>query len=272
MPLTVWDHRILLLTQVDGHRPYLDSTWRCLETFHKTLLDRWSRDPSRGPVPQWISGHQPGCGSTAHTLDNHLALFPVADVKHIHATGRIMGIGLAFPRPETAGIEPVTLRLDWRKAMAALFPKGAPLELASASGESRLILEPAAPAETRRAFELQRWIGPSATWASITPVVFDHHPKPHFAKNPAAWTESARQIIVAACRRIGLPAPITVEVSPYSPMKGVPPSPSFAPPPARPGRPARVHLHVSLTFDQPIAGPVLLGAGRFRGYGLLAPL
>jgi CRISPR-associated protein Csb2 len=55
-------------------------------------------------------------------------------------------------------------------------------------------------------------------------------------------------------------------------LQGVPPSSAFAPPPARAGRPARVHFHVTLTFDQKIAGPVLLGAGRFRGYGLLAPI
>jgi CRISPR-associated protein Csb2 len=272
MPVTVWDHRILLLARVDGQRPGLSSTWQLLETFHKTLLDRWSRDPSRGPVPAWISGHQTGHGTTAPALDNHLAFFPIADVKHDHAQGRLMGIGLAFPRPETAGNDPVTLRLDWQKAMAALFPQGAPLELANASGEARLTLAPADPTETRRAFELHRWIGPCTTWASITPVVFDRHPKPHFEKSPIAWAESARQIVSAACQRIGLPTPIAVEVSPYSPIAGVPPSAAFAPPPGRPGRPARVHFHVQLTFEQEIAGPILLGAGRFRGYGLLAPV
>lgn len=272
MPVTAWDHRVLLLSRVDGYRPGLSSTWQILETFHKALLDRWSRNPSWGPVPQWISGHQPGSGHTAPALDNHLALFPIADVKHAHARGRIMGIGIAFPRSETAGVDPITLRLDWKKAMSALFPQGASLELANTSGDALLNLAPADPTESRRAFELARWIGPATTWASITPVVFDRHPKPHFEKDPIAWEESARKIVIAACLRIGLPTPVGVEVSLYSPIAGAPPSAAFTPPPSRPGRPARVHFHVSLTFEQKIIGPVLLGAGRFRGYGLLAPL
>jgi len=28
------------------------------------------------------------------------------------------------------------------------------------------------------------------------------------------------------------------------------------------------HTHAIITFDQPIRGPLLLGAGRYRGYGL----
>jgi CRISPR-associated protein Csb2 len=272
IPVTPWDNRVLLLARVDGMRPGICSTWQIMETFHKALLDRWSRDPARGSVPPWISGHRPGAGTTAPALANHLAIFPIADVNHDHAQGRLMGIGLAFPRPETAGIDHVTMRLDWRKAMAALFPQGVALELVPPSGDARLVLQPADPDETRHAFRARRWTGPSRTWSSVTPVVMDRHPKPHFSKNPTAWAESCREIIGEACQRIGLPVPAHVDVSPYSPLRGVPPSAAFSPPPARPGRPARAHFHVTVRFEQKIAGPVLLGAGRFRGYGLLAPM
>lgn len=270
-PATVWDNRVLLLARTEGARPGLSSTWQILEAFHKALLDRWTRDLDRGPVPSWISGHQAGDGTTAPATANHLAFFPVADVKHPHAQGRLMGIGLAFPRPETAGLDAVGQRLDWQKAMASLFPQGVPLELVTASGGIRFLLQPAAPDELRRAFQIPHWIGPSDSWASVTPMVFDRHPKPHFRKDPHFWAESARKIVREACQRIGLPDPIAVEVSPYSPIQGAPPSSAFAPPPRRPGRPTRVHFHVTLRFEQTVLGPVLLGAGRFRGYGLLAP-
>jgi CRISPR-associated protein Csb2 len=271
-PKSVWDHRVLLLARVEGTRPGLSSTWQILETFHRTLLDQWSRDAERGPVPSWISGHLAGADSTAPARENHLAFFPVADVHHHHAQGRLMGIGLAFPRPESTEFDSVRLRLDWQKVMAALFPCGESLELVCASGGIRLVLQPAAPDESRVAFQLPRWVGPSATWASVTPMIFDRHPKPHFRKDPHLWAESARRIAAEACQRIGLPDPQTIEVSPYSPIEGVPPSNAFAPPPVRPGRPARAHFHVTLQFGQKILGPVLLGAGRFRGYGLFAPL
>jgi len=43
-------------------------------------------------------------------------------------------------------------------------------------------------------------------------------------------------------------------------------------PPARAGKPARPQIHVHLRFAERVAGPVLLGAGRFLGYGLCRPI
>jgi CRISPR-associated protein Csb2 len=31
-------------------------------------------------------------------------------------------------------------------------------------------------------------------------------------------------------------------------------------------------LHAYLEFDEPVVGPVLLGSGRYRGYGLCRPV
>jgi CRISPR-associated protein Csb2 len=38
------------------------------------------------------------------------------------------------------------------------------------------------------------------------------------------------------------------------------------------GKPPRPQVHAWLRFDQPVTGPVMLGAGRYRGYGLGKPL
>ena len=37
-------------------------------------------------------------------------------------------------------------------------------------------------------------------------------------------------------------------------------------------RAAKPQVHVFLRFAEPVVGPVLLGAGRFLGYGLFKPL
>jgi CRISPR-associated protein Csb2 len=45
-------------------------------------------------------------------------------------------------------------------------------------------------------------------------------------------------------------------------------------PPFETGKPPiqRVLVHATLTFEQPVEGPVLLGAGRYFGLGLFRPL
>ena len=41
----------------------------------------------------------------------------------------------------------------------------------------------------------------------------------------------------------------------------------------RDGKPVRRQLvHASLTFDKPVTGPLMLGAGRFMGLGLMRPM
>jgi CRISPR-associated protein Csb2 len=36
-------------------------------------------------------------------------------------------------------------------------------------------------------------------------------------------------------------------------------------------RKGKFQVHAQIDFADPVAGPLLLGAGRFRGYGLLRP-
>ena len=40
----------------------------------------------------------------------------------------------------------------------------------------------------------------------------------------------------------------------------------------RPGRPGLPYSHVELWFEERVAGPVVIGAGRQRGLGLCAPI
>ena len=40
----------------------------------------------------------------------------------------------------------------------------------------------------------------------------------------------------------------------------------------RPGRPGLPYSHVELCFAEPVAGPVVIGAGRQRGFGLCVPV
>lgn len=276
-----WSEQLFLLQKESGNRLGLESTWQLTETLHKALLDRWSRDPVRGAIPSWLSGHQAASGepgtkslATAAADHLHLAMFPLAhvDEHQEHADGHLLGIGLAFPRPKEIGIDAVEFRLQWRHALAALFEGNEQLELSPRDKSWRWVLRPVASPQPPQALQPSRWIRPACVWATVTPVILDRHPKPHFRKDPLAWQESCRSILSASFQRLGLPEPVEIIPSMTSVVHGAPPAPAFIPPGARSGRPQRFHLHSVIRFAVPVAGPMIVGAGRYRGYGLFVPL
>ncbi len=271
---TPWDKRILVLAQIGGDRLGLASTWQLAEVLHKTLLDRWCRNDAAGPPPSWLSGHKSGdAGSrTGPAEDTHLAVFPLAFVGSEHATGNLMGIGLALPRPDRIGVDAATFRIQWRTALGSLLDENGQLELSPPDKAWSVRLAPEESPDPRQTLRPARWIHASEIWTTVTPIILDRHPKPHFNKDPEAWRESCISIIGDACERIGLPRPLEIDVSRHSPLAGVPSAPGFVAPVQRPGRPPRFHVHASLKFAEPVEGPLLLGAGRYRGYGLCLPL
>ncbi len=102
------------------------------------------------------------------------------------------------------------------------------------------------------------------TWASVTPVALDRHGK------SARFDAAAEAQIAEACEHIGLPRPTLVELSSTSFIVGAPHARTM-PALRRKDGSARRHVHVRLEFPEPVRGPVLIGAGRFRGYGFCMP-
>ena len=78
-------------------------------------------------------------------------------------------------------------------------------------------------------------------------------------------------MIGECCTRIGLPAPREVVVIGVSAHLGAPPAHEF-PRLRRKDGSQRRHSHAILIFDEPVCGPMLLGAGRYRGYGVCRPI
>ncbi|MGH3914905.1 MAG: type I-G CRISPR-associated protein Csb2, partial [Pseudonocardiaceae bacterium] len=125
------------------------------------------------------------------------------------------------------------------------------------------------------------WCRPARQWISVTPVVLDrfvralHHPTRHEVSD-----EQAREIVVRSCVHTGLPEPIDVVVSPVGMTSAVPRAGNGR---AQRGRAfsrftaagsgeLKQTVHIALTFAENIRGPVLLGAGRYLGYGLFLPI
>ncbi|WP_411845717.1 type I-U CRISPR-associated protein Csb2 [Roseibacillus persicicus] len=273
VPRTLWDSRLLIM-KLEGDRQGLTSIWQLAEVFHKTLLDRWNREPANGPIPAWLSGHRnrENTEATPPTKLCHLAILPLPFVESAYADGHILGLALALPEASRCGLNPIQMRLDWRKALASLLGEDERLELVPKDKAWRVQLTLEQSPDPRVALTHKRWTEKSVLWKTVSPIILDRHPKPHFQKNPAAWQVSCQEIIAKSCERIGLPKPIRIEASPYSSLQGVPPSSDFAAPTARSGRPPRFHIHAEIEFAEPVSGPLSLGAGRFRGYGFCLPI
>jgi CRISPR-associated protein Csb2 len=213
-----------------------------------------------GAPPEWLSGHAED-GSPSRKP--HAAFFPLPFVGREHADGHIMGIGLAIPR----GLEDKEDAV--RQALGRMF--------FSESGEERPIKlwqkgetwEWELERETRHyppaALRADTWTLPSDVWASVTPLVLHHYPK-------KGRPEDAERIVREAFVSALLPAPEEVWLRSISHFEGA--GHALAVPPFEEGGAGmcRYQTHVIARFKRQVRGPVLVGRGRFRGYGLFRPV
>jgi CRISPR-associated protein Csb2 len=197
------------------------------------------------PVPDLVSGHG------AHPHAAYVALPFVSETQR-HATGTVLGVAVVFPRLIDPGLRRQALR-----PLAALdhldVPGGGRIPLKRITAQS---LEP--PVNLRPT----TWSRPSASWDTATPVLLDRFPKKG---------ATAEEIVAEGCGFVGLPRPREVELSRFSRLFGVEPSGRFFKT-RRAGDPPRLSTHVTLRFDRPVRGPIILGAGRYFGLGLMRPV
>jgi CRISPR-associated protein Csb2 len=203
-----------------------------------------------------VAGHDSAGGPLQ---DAHLAFVPLAFVGHEHAQGHLLGAGVALPR--------ATIREDRRAVMLAV-SRVRTLKLGRLGVWRIEAMTAARPAWNLRPGTWTAAPTGATQWSTVTPIAFDHHPK---SKAKAAYLDEVAAMIALGCTRIGLPEPREVVVTPVSAHLGVPPAHEF-PRLHRKDGSQRRHTHAIITFDQPVCGPILLGAGRYRGYGLCRPL
>jgi CRISPR-associated protein Csb2 len=134
-------------------------------------------------------------------------------------------------------------------------------------------LEAAGGAAWRDTLRDRAWTGypdGARQWATVTPYVFDRHAK---AKDKAAYQAELADSIGQSWERVRESREVSVEVvvTPVSAHLGAPAAHEFPRLQRKDGSECR-HAHAILIFSQPVIGPVLLGAGRYRGYGLCRPL
>ena len=249
---SVFDPRLTVLA-LSGKRLSLTATLRLTETLRGAIL---AACPD--PIPEWISGHAPDGKRSANP---HLALLPLPFSGHKHADGRLMGVALALPR-----------RID--PAETAHYLGSFIHDEHGLARRNRLFaghwFECGIELETRETpptnLRAEAWTRASRTWASVTPVVLDRH-----FDGKDKWKHAA-ETMKDACERIGLPRPKEVLLHPVSLVEGVPHAREF-PYLTRKRDGGRMHhSHAIFVFETKVIGPIVVGAGRFRGYGLCRPM
>jgi CRISPR-associated protein Csb2 len=200
------------------------------------------------PPQEIISGH---VADGSPSQRPHIAIIPLANVAHQYADGDVMGFAVVLPRCLTRFTDP-----ERRHVMQALMRlEQVVMGRAGAWRVERLTAE-----ASQKSLQGDEYSDPATRWASVTPMVFDYVPK----NRPNRDLDS---IVQLACERIGLPGGASIEVGQVSPFRGVPPSAHFQP--VANGKQLRLPwAHVTLEFEKPVRGPIILGAMRYLGYGL----
>lgn len=266
---TVFDSRLLVLTLEREEAPFrfLDSlaTLQVTARLREALMSHLGRDGG-GPIPEVLSGHSPNGASQSP----HIAFVPLPFVGHEHAHGGLLGLALALPH----GISP-EIRQRLLRAVAVLRdPDIGGLKL-GALGRWKLQAPDSASALSVRDRAWTAAPTGAAAWSTVTPYVYDRHAK---AKDKAGYLAEVTEAVRASWTRVrienvGLPPPELVEVtvSPVSRHLGVSVAAEFPRLRRKDGSLSR-HAHLILRFDRPVIGPLLLGAGRYFGYGFCRPL
>jgi len=218
-----------------------------------------------GPQPpaEVVSGHGPDDGPSSRP---HIAIVPLASVGWEHSGGELLGFAIVLPR---------TVSPDDRRAVLESVAKLVRFEEDRVAATLQLTRQLSWHVErsampSRASLRPERWCATARIWSSATPVILDRFPE---EDDPL---EIAR-LIAASCRHIGLPEPAEIEIHKHSALTGAPsayagrgrgPGWTFPSGSKLADRPRR---HVVLRFEAPVSGPILLGAGRYHGFGLLLP-
>lgn len=206
--------------------------------FKQAVLSSYQR--LHGEPPPILHGH--GFSGNGYELARYLAL---PDVGSRWSRGRLHGLALWLP----PGIEPAEQQRV-RNAVAEI-------RFLTGHGINVPVL-PRDDEDQMWARNPERWCRPSRCWVTAVPAV-------HERRRLLDLDEISRW-----CRHAGLPGPMKFRSS-RTPF--LPGALDLAPVEVnRPGRPGLPYSHVELHFDEPVSGPVVVGAGRQRGFGLCVPL
>jgi CRISPR-associated protein Csb2 len=259
---------LIVLKQDRGRRFSLESCGMIADAIRNTLMSRYGTNP-----PEWVSGHAPD-GSPSR-LRRPLSL-PLGFVGREHADGHLLGVAIAVPREfnddqinmlyELLGRHDETNRNDRDLDQDVPFLS---LSLRVAVGNLDLVLDETNERNPKINLRPSTWVNPSSRWTTVTPIVLPQFPRRQLCLD---------QVIAKASIDAGYPELKSVRTGHAPFLEGVPHARSFDPhsrsSKIKPhgGPPLRLWTHAEIEFSQSVRGPVIIGAGRYRGFGFCRPI
>lgn len=220
------------------------------------------------PAPRLLVGKDPDGRPTSAP---HALFLSLPFVGHHYSDGTVKGLAMLVPSGSDGRERRDTLRAvgAWQAASG-----NGPLQLRlSSRAVLGMRLVPGFERPDTTAMAQFRWSRPSRRWGSVTALALprDAHKLRHGSPSDVrrAWRR-AEEAVAEACGFAGLPEPATVSVGFDPPVKGGSHASNY-PAFVQNGR-KRLLLHAVVEFERAVAGPVVLGSGRFRGLGLMLPL
>lgn len=215
-------------------------------------------------VDQYVAGHAPSGDLPGSQLHTQLSYIPLPSTGHEHTEPAVRRVMIVAPLGDEAWLDHLTSLLDGQLLVplpGTTLPPGTHLQRIP---------------DARRDGVRDAYTSESRTWASFTPVILPGHDDHKPGKT--------HKLILKALAQSGIDQPCEFEWSVFSRFPKSYGAQKYVPDETAPGgkRPVgyirpdhllrQTAVHLRLSFESPVPGPITIGAGRHCGLGLFARL
>jgi CRISPR-associated protein Csb2 len=213
-------------------------------------------------VEAYVAGHQSKEDKEAGATHTQFSYVPLQSIGHPNTDPGVRRVMIVAPLADDAWLEHLAVRLD-----GALLKPLANTKLPPGTRLERIH-------DKRRDGVRDAYLNPSVAWASVTPVILpghdDHKP------------DKTHRLIEKALQQSGIDQPCAFEWSAFSLFRKMLPAHKYRKDSNDPSKKIHINyvrpdylleqsaVHLCLTFDHAIPGPLTLGAGRHCGFGVMA--
>lgn len=236
-------------------------------------IERMKRDPPPWTIEDqdWVNRVVRGKQQSNTEEHRRFSYVPLPSIGHEHSDALIRNVMVVAPLGMERELDFLARRLDGE----LLTPEGDRDECkpeTSRPAADQIVLQKFKPPAGK--FIANCYLGTSDVWQTVTPVILDGHNKKSKSDKPEAIARETEKLICKALARSGIEAPceFTWQAIPF--VKHCLSAHKYD----RDGRHTGYHrpghlngltaVHVRLTFQTPMPGPITIGAGRHCGLGL----